>query len=167
MDPHSFDSPSLSTPITFQPKAELILFDQPPTFLRDIPGDFSVTLPGVKHVTPLLIAHPSPLPPTAPGPSRPSRPHREPPERPPRGGRKFPCGASGCSRILTKQSLWKQHQRVHTHEKPFSCEFNNCGGKFANRFNLNRHYTTCKVKKALSSPTSTCVGSPSDDGTSI
>lgn len=104
----SLDRPSLSTS-TLWSKAERIAVDQAPTSGL-ASSNSNETLPAVRHVTPLHIACPRPTPAssTPPGPSRPSHPRVEPPQKPPRGGRKFPCGAPGCSRILTKQSLWKQ-----------------------------------------------------------
>jgi hypothetical protein len=59
----------------------------------------------------------------------------------------FVC--STCERSFTRRTILTNHERTHTGEKPFSCNFDGCGQTFAQQGDKTRHEHLHNIEKAF------------------
>lgn len=59
---------------------------------------------------------------------------------------RFPCQAIGCSYVCRWQCEMKVHMNKHTKERPFVCDWANCGKSFGDKSSMRTHYNAVHLK---------------------
>ncbi|XP_010735641.3 Kruppel-like factor 5 like [Larimichthys crocea] len=128
--PHSLPpSPPNSQPGSPDGQADLSLAPQPPPPYQQRLGGIKVT--GLSPHA-LLMTHGQGVL-TGPKYNRRNNPELE-------KRRIHFCDYPGCTKVYTKSSHLKAHQRTHTGEKPYRCTWESCDWRFARSDELTRHY---------------------------
>lgn len=63
------------------------------------------------------------------------------------GERPYSCDYPGCNKSFLQRSALTVHSRVHSGERPHECEFPGCGKKFSDSSSLARHRRTHSGKR--------------------
>lgn len=58
------------------------------------------------------------------------------------GERPFMCDWEDCGKMFTTGYGLKSHYRTHTNERPYKCNFDNCGKAFKTSGDLQKHIRT-------------------------
>ena len=58
------------------------------------------------------------------------------------GEKPFACEWEGCGKRFAAKRSLTRHRRTHTGEKPFACEWEGCGKRFASKSDLTTHRRT-------------------------
>lgn len=66
---------------------------------------------------------------------------------------RYPCDFKGCHKSYSKPSRLKEHQRVHTGERPFKCNHPDCQASYMRNSHLVAHKRTHLDSNAASAPT--------------
>lgn len=59
---------------------------------------------------------------------------------------RYPCQAIGCSYVCRWQCEMKVHMNKHTKERPFLCDWANCGKSFGDKSSMRTHYNAVHLK---------------------
>ncbi|XP_077402256.1 Kruppel-like factor 5 like isoform X1 [Vanacampus margaritifer] len=130
--PHSLPpSPPNSQPGSPEAQAELLSLasQPPPPYQQHLLGGIKVT--GLSSHAMLMMHGQGVL--TGPKYNRRNNPELE-------KRRIHFCDYPDCTKVYTKSSHLKAHQRTHTGEKPYRCTWDNCDWRFARSDELTRHY---------------------------